>query len=188
MKVGGVVVCLFLLGAAPLYAADTPLVDLSGGYSFMHDTDRNEDFSAGWFLSVAGNVTPWIGVAVEGGANSRVCRNCQTGPFTTARSRGTDLKLRVYTWMAGPRLASHALSAVTPFAQVLFGGSHMSGGTQFGGALTGGITYQPGVGIDLNVMPRVGIRLQGDYRVIRTQGHDSKESRFLAGVVVRSGQ
>ena len=107
---------------------------------------------------------------------------------TTARSRGTDLKLRVYTWMAGPRIASHAISAVTPFAQVLFGGSHMSGGTQFGGALTGGITYQPGVGVDLNVMPRAGIRLQGDYRKIRTQGHDSKESRFLVGVVLRSGQ
>jgi hypothetical protein len=90
--------------------------------------------------------------------------------------------------MAGPRFASHAVAAVTPFAQVLIGGSHASGGFQFDGALNTGFTYQPGAGVDVNVMPRVGIRLQGDYRVIRTQGHNGKESRFLAGVVFRSGQ
>ena len=76
--------------------------------------------------------------------------------------------------MAGPRFASRAISAVTPFAQVLIGGSHASGGFQFDGALTTGFTYQPGAGVDVNVTPRVGIRLQGDYRVIRTQGHNGK--------------
>jgi hypothetical protein len=188
MKVGGAVVCLFLLGAAPLYAQGTPRAELSGGYSFMRDADRGEDFSTGWFGSAVGNINGWIGVATEIGSNSRTCRNCQRGPFASATLRGTDLHLRVFTYMAGPRVASHAISAVTPFAQVLFGGSHLSGGVEFDGALNTGATYQPGVGVDLNVRPKVGIRLQGDYRVIRTQGHDSKESRFLAGVVFRSGQ
>ena len=188
MRVGGAAVCLFLLGAAPLYAQGTPRAELSGGYSFMHDADRGEDFSTGWYGSAVGNINGWIGVATEIGGNYRTCAKCQRGPFTSATFRSTDLHLRVYTFMAGPRVASHAISALTPFAQVLMGGSHASGGFQFDGALTTGFTYQPGAGVDLNVTPRFGIRLEGDYRVIRTQGHDGKESRFLAGVVFRSGQ
>ena len=188
MRVGGALVCLFLLGAGPLYAQGTPRAELSGGYSFMHDVDRGEDFSTGWFGSTVGNINSWIGIATEIGGNSRTCRNCQRGPFTSATFRGTALHLRVFTFMAGPRVASHAISAVTPFAQVLVGGSHASGGFQFDGALTTGFTYQPGAGVDVNVTPRVGIRLEGDYRVIRTQGHNGKESRVLAVVVVRSGQ
>jgi hypothetical protein len=90
--------------------------------------------------------------------------------------------------MAGPRFAARAISAVTPFAQVLFGGSHISGGVEFDGALTTGFTYQPGAGVDIRVTPKVGIRFQGDYRVVRTQGNNGKQSRFLAGVVFRSGQ
>jgi opacity protein-like surface antigen len=188
MRVGAVVVCLFLVGAAPAYAQGTPRAELSGGYSFMHDMDRGEDFSTGWFGSAAGHINEWIGVVTEVGGNYTMCRKCERGPFTSQTFRGTDLHLRVYTFMAGPRFDSHAISAVTPFAQVLFGGSHASGGFQFDGALTTGFTYQPGGGVDLNVTPNVGIRLQGDYRVIRTQGHNGKESRFLVGVVLRSGQ
>ena len=188
MKVGVFVACLSVLGAVPLKAADTPRAEVSGGYSFMHDEDRSENFSAGWVASAVGNVNEWFGVAVEAGGNYRVCRQCQVGPFTSERFRGTDRSLRVYTYMAGPRFASHAISAVTPFAQILFGGSHISGGVQFVGALNTGFTYQPGAGVDVKVTPNVGIRLQGDYRVIRTQGHDGKESRFLVGVVIRSGQ
>ena len=186
MKLGGVVLCLFLL-ATPSYA-QTPRAEISGGYSFMHDNDRSEDFSAGWVVSAIGNINGWIGVATEVGGSYRTCTKCQRGPFASTKFRGTDLNLRVYTYMAGPRVASHAISAVTPFAQVLFGGSHIGGGVEWAGALNTGFTYQPGGGVDIRVRPNVGIRLQGDYRVIRTSGLNSKESRFLVGVVFRSGQ
>jgi opacity protein-like surface antigen len=187
MKLGSVVLCLLLLGTLPL-EAQTPRAEISGAYSFMHENNRSEDFAAGWVASAIGNVNTWIGVATEVGGNYRTCENCQRGPFTSARFRGTDLHLRVYTFMGGPRFAFRAISAVTPFAQILFGGSHMSGGTQFDGALTTGFTYQPGAGVDINVTQKVGIRLEGDYRVIRTSGEDNKESRFLLGVVLRYGQ
>lgn len=187
MRRGRVVLCLSLLAVVPL-RAQTPRAEISGGYSFMHDQDRSEDFPAGWFASAIGNVNDWIGVATEVSGNYRTCRNCQRGPFTSQTSRGKDLNLRVYTFMAGPRFASRATSAVTPFAQILFGGSHISGGVEFDGALTTGFTYQPGGGVDVRVRPNIGIRLQGDYRVIRTQGVNGKQSRFLAGVVFWSGQ
>jgi opacity protein-like surface antigen len=186
VKLARVVLCLFLFGA-PAYA-QTPRAEIAGAYSFMHDTDRSEDFAVGWVASAVGNVNTWIGVVTEAGTNYRTCKSCQRGPFTSQNFRGTDRHLRVFTYMAGPRVASHAISAVTPFAHILVGGSHISGGVQFDGALTTGLTYQPGGGIDVSVTPNVGIRAQGDYRVIRTSGKDNKESRFLLGVVLRYGQ
>ena len=89
--------------------------------------------------------------------------------------------------MAGPRVASHAISAVTPFGQFLAGGSHISGGIEFDGALNSGITYQPGAGVDVRIAPDAAIRFQGDYRIIRTSGRNNKESRVLAGVVYGFG-
>ena len=61
------------------------------------------------------------------------------------------------------------------------------GGTEFDGALNTGFTYQPGAGLDVHVAPRIAIRVEGDYRVIRTTGHNNKESRVLAGAVYAFG-
>jgi opacity protein-like surface antigen len=187
MRIGGVVLCLFLARAAPLFAADTPKFELFGGYSFMRDTDRAESFPAGWAFSAAGNVNSWIGVVTEVGGSHRSCDNCQRGPFASDRFRGTNLHITILTFMAGPRVASHASSFVTPFGQVLLGGSHIKGGIEWDGALNTGFTYQPGAGVDVRVAPNAAVRLQGDYRVIRTSGHNNKESRFLVGVVLSRG-
>jgi len=186
MKLGGIVLCSFLLGTVPV-KAQTPRAAISGGYSFLEDHDRSENFPAGWVASATGNINRWIGVTAEVGGNYRTCDNCQRGPFTSQESRGADLHLRVYTFMIGPRVSARAIPAVTPFAQFLFGGTHVSGGVQFDGALTTGLTYQPGGGVDVKVTPKAGIRLQGDYRIIRTQGVDNKQSRFLVGLVFWPG-
>ena len=182
----GVVLCLLLVSAPA--SAQTPRADISGGYAVMRDRDRAETFPAGWVAAVTGHVTDWIGVVSEVGSSHRVCEDCQRGPFTSATFRGTDRNLRVFTFMVGPRFVARRVPRVTPFAQLLLGGSHISGGVQFDGALTTGFTYQPGAGIDVNVTPTLGLRVQGDYRVIRTEGHNGKASRILAGLVWRKGQ
>ena len=187
MRVIGLGLLLILLSAPPANA-QTPRFEWSGAYSFMHDEDRSEDFPVGWVASFAGSVTDWAAAVAEVGASHRECENCQRGPFTSTEFRGTDRDLRVFTFLAGPRLVSRALSRVTPFGQVLLGGSHISGGVQFDGALTTGFTYQPGGGVDVQLSPNFGLRLQGDYRVTRTQGHNTKAPRFVAGVVWRQGQ
>ena len=89
--------------------------------------------------------------------------------------------------MGGPRVASHANSLVTPFAQVLVGGSHIRGGIEWDGALNTGFTYQPGAGVDVRVARNAALRLQGDYRIIRTSGRNNKETRFLGGIVLSRG-
>jgi hypothetical protein len=181
------VLCLLLPWALPA-GAQTPKFEISGGYAFMRDQDRAEDFPAGWFASTTGNITDWIGAVAEVSGSHRVCRNCERGPFTSETFRGTDRDLRVFTFMAGPRVATRAMSRAMPFAQVLLGGSHISGGVQFDGALTTGFAYQPGAGVDLYLTPALGLRLQGDYRVVRTEGNNGGASRFIVGVVWRQGQ
>jgi len=187
MKVAAVVVGLVLFGAAPLLAADTPKFELAGGYAFMQDTSRSEGYPPGWAASASGNVNSWLGVVTEVGGNYRSCNNCQRGPFATQTFRGTNLNIRIHSYMAGPRVSSHANSLVTPFGQFLVGGSHMSGGVEWDGALNTGLTYQPGGGVDVRIAPGTAIRLQGDYRIIRTSGRNNKQSRFLAGVVLSRG-
>jgi len=187
MRAGGVVFCVWLSAAAPLVAAATPTYEGAGAYAYMHDNDRSENFPAGWAFAATGTGNSGSGLVVDAGGNDTVCQSRQRGPFATQAFRGTDLDIRIHTYLGGPRIASHALSAVTPFAQVLFGGSHMSGGTEFDGALNTGFTYQPGAGLDVHVAPRIAIRVEGDYRVIRTTGHNNKESRVLAGAVYAFG-
>lgn len=187
MRIAALVLVASIVGVSPLFAADTPRVELGAGYTFMRDTDRGESFPAGWAISAIGNVNSWIGVVTEVGGSHRSCDNCQRGPFATERFRGTDLHTRVLTFMAGPRVASHANSLVTPFAQVLLGGSHISGGLEWDGALNTGFTYQPGGGVDVRVTRNAAVRVQGDYRVIRTSGRNNQESRFLVGVVLTRG-
>ena len=187
MRVAVLVFCVSIVGVSPLFAADTPRFELGAGYTFMRDTDRAESFPAGWAVSAIGNVNSWIGVVTEVGGSHRSCDNCPRGPFATERFRGTDLNVRILTFMAGPRVASHANSLVTPFAQVLLGGSHISGGIEWDGALNTGFTYQPGAGVDVRVARNAAVRLQGDYRIIRTSGRNNKESRFLAGIVLSRG-
>ena len=187
MRVAALVLLTSIVGVSPLLAADTPRFELGAGYAFMRDTDRAESFPGGWAVSASGNVNDWIGVVTEVGGSHRSCDNCERGPFATDRFRGTDLHVTVLTFMAGPRVASHANSLVTPFAQVLLGGSHIKGGLEWDGALNTGFTYQPGGGVDVRVARGVAVRLQGDYRIIRTSGRNNRESRFLGGIVYTRG-
>ena len=187
MRVAGVALFLLFNAAAPLFAQDAPRFELAGGYALMQDTSRSDTFPAGWAVAATGNVNSWLGAVAEVGGNYRSCDTCQRGPFASQRFVGTNLHIAIHTYMAGPRVVSHANSVVTPFAQMLVGGSHMSGGTEFDGALNSGLTYQPGGGLDVRIAPNTAVRFQGDYRIIRTSGRNNKESRFLTGIVLSRG-
>jgi len=182
MRLAAIAVGVLLANAAPLLAQQTPRFDVAGSYSFLRDTDRAQNFP-GWAVAAAGNVNTWASIVAEVGGGYTTCRNCQRGPFASQTFRGRDLNLRVLTYMGGPRVSGRMVSAVTPFAQVLFGGSHLSGGIEWDGALNTGFTYQPGAGVDVRVGPRLGVRIQADYRIIRTTGHNNNQSRVLTGVV-----
>ena len=90
-----------------------PLVEISGGYSFMRDVTIEENFPAGWYFSTAVNPLDWFGLV---------------GEVTGARKTFTEnslleLKTQAYTFMGGPRFLRR-FGHVTPYGQFLVGGAH----------------------------------------------------------------
>jgi hypothetical protein len=146
MKVPVIAFGLFLMGTTPLFAADTPQFDLAGSYAFMQDTSRSDSFPGGWAVAATGNVNSWIGVVAEVGGSHRSCDNCQRGPFATERFVEPTCTSRCSPSWGDRESPSHANSLVTPFAQVLVGGSHIRGGIEWDGALNTGIHVSAGRG------------------------------------------
>ena len=117
------------------------------------------------------------------------CKTISQGPL--------DVKLKVHSFMAGPKLAAHQNPRVTPFAQVLFGGARASGGIGISGGSGSGFNVnasetdfavQPGGGVDINAGESFGVRVGDNYRLIRSDGETSKEFQFVVGVVLRGGR
>jgi hypothetical protein len=169
------------ISVVPLAAQSTGprRYEVAAGYQFMHDQDiakNNADlsanFPAGWMASGGAHLWRWL--TAVGEINSSL---------KTLSIPGDEPKLRVYTFMGGPRFTK-PLHAVTPFGQVLFGSARASNTVLGVHETVTDFSYQPGGGLDLNLARRVGARFEGDYRIIRAEGRNSKEPRFIAAAVV----
>ena len=115
------------LGAALPAAAQTPRIEVSGGYQFLNvsadlesiDTGdipvRNVDHSlpAGWYVDLAGNLNRHFGVVFAMGGNYKSTTESATFGGLTA-SASVDLK--VHEFMGGVRYSSRANPTVVPFA------------------------------------------------------------------------
>jgi opacity protein-like surface antigen len=159
---------------------DAPRYEAAVGYQFMHDQDiakqdpdLSANFPAGWLVSGGMRVGGWLGAIGEVSTTSK-----------TLDIPGDKPKVRVSTFMAGPRLAVGRRAGINPFGQVLFGAARATTSLLSVSETTSHFSYQPGGGVDLNLSDRFGVRVEGDYRIIRTSGHNSKEPRFVAAAVV----
>jgi hypothetical protein len=152
--------------------------DVAGGYAFMRDqdiADNNPDisanFPAGWMAAVGGTLPSGFGVVGE-----------VSGSYKTVSIPGDQPKLRVYTFLGGPRFRK-SLARIAPFGQVLFGVARATTSVLTVTETASDFAYQPGGGVDLDVSGRLGVRIEGDYRIIRSEGTNSKESRFTIAAV-----
>ena len=165
---------LALVVVLPLRASAQSQIDFAAGYSMMHDSDAETNFPFGWFASVGKTVTPmWAIVGDISGNYKRL----QAAP-------GVDVKLRVHTFMAGPKLYARQ-GQMTPWAQLLLGAASLSGSAFGIGASETDFAFQPGGGIDFDVQNNFGVRFGGNMRFIRSSGSTVKEFQFIAGVVFR---
>ena len=153
---------------------------MAAGYQFMrdqdiakHDPDLSANFPAGWMASGGAHLWEWLGAVGE-----------VSGSMKTLSIPGDKPKLRVYTFMAGPRFTRRAHTGVNPFAQVLFGSARASTSVLGIRETVTDFSYQPGGGIDLTIAGRLGARFEGDYRIVRAAGHNSKEPRAIAAAVI----
>jgi opacity protein-like surface antigen len=164
-----------------------------GGYSYLR---VNPGFSEpglnfnGGSGSLAYNVTPWLsGVADFGGYHWSGSNDFVSGDST------------VVTYLFGPKIAVHR-GPITPFAQVLFGGAHLSGSANdcsdavvhsegfIGGCGVSGsansFAMALGGGLDWNVTPHIGVRLiQAEYLMTRFGSDTQNNARISAGVTLR---
>ena len=166
-----------LVGVAAPAAAQGPAADVAIGYQFMRDSELDENFPAGWFVSVGANLTDSLAIVGE-----------VAGSQSSAGSALASLDVDVYTYMGGIRL-HRRMAGFTPFAQVLVGAARGVASVNILGITVDesatSAAVQPGAGVDLQLSDAFGLRFAGDYR--RILGDGGNEVRFLAGVVVGFG-
>jgi hypothetical protein len=168
-------VTLLLLALTTPAAAQGRGGDVAVGVGILHDSDLEETFPTGWLFAATGNVTSMLGIVGEVGGN-----------YKTVDVLGTDLNLRVHSFLGGLRFMNRTEKAV-PFAQFLVGAVNGQASVLGASDSSTHLAFQPGGGVDIMMSEKIGIRLQGDYRIIKSDGDTSSEFRFAVGAVFGFG-
>ena len=169
----------------PAAAQDKAKVELSGGYQFLtakgggdSGDEEWENFPAGWYVDIAGNVTNNFALVGQFSGNYKTFED-------------DNFKLKVYPFMFGVRAGGGG--RVSPFGQFLVGGTKLSASaTDFDfDASETYFTYQVGAGVNIMGGGGVGARLGVDY--MHLQGKDTELDlnsegvnaiRFNVGIVI----
>lgn len=168
-------------------AQNAPRAEVAVTYAWVH-TNAPPDgcgcFSMnGANASFAYRITPAISLVGEAGG------------VTAGNVDSTGLDLTLSDYLAGARYSLRHSSRFTPFAQLLFGAAHASGGLAPGNLGLGSSTafaMTAGGGLDVNVSRHFAVRaFQTEYYLTllpnRTDDHQNN-FRFSAGFVYRFGR
>lgn len=167
--------CIALLVIAAPFAAraqQTPAADVSVGYSYFRIGGSGGTNQNGVSGSLAYHLNNWAGAVAD---------------FGVYHSSPSGVGLTTVTYMFGPRFSYNTDSKVTPFAQALFGGGHMSASAGGVSATSNPFAYSFGGGADLNLSDRMAFRPQVDYVGLRVNGASSNCVRISAAFVFRFG-
>jgi len=161
------------------HAQETPVADLTAGYSVIQVAKGPSLTANGGNGSAALNLTKWLAVAGD------------LGIYHTS-SGGAGLTAVTYT--AGPRVSYRHWDRVTPFAQVLLGGAHASS-SQSGFSPTNAFAFGAGGGADfgLGSSRRFALRPQVEYFGFGTVsdfgfGDATRTVRISLRIVLRIGE
>jgi outer membrane immunogenic protein len=156
-------------------AQETPVADVTAGYSALYVVKGFTYFMNGGSASAAFNVNNWLGAVGDFGAYH-------------APSGLNNFTAETYTF--GPRFSYRHWERLTPFGQVLVGGVHASQkNTQFTG-VSNAFAFGAGVGADLGLDRggRYAVRPQVEYFGFHASGNTLTSVRFSVGFVVRVGK
>jgi opacity protein-like surface antigen len=187
-------ICAAILGVAvPVAAQTSPRTEISGGYQFLsfEADDENESMPKGWYVDVAGNLTPMIGVVFQVGGNYKTFEeSIAVGGFTLAAS--ADLK--VHEFLGGVRLSARQNSAFVPYGQFLLGGVNSSADVTATSNIPGvpsfsqeesatNFAIELGGGVNFGLTENTGIRFGVDYLRAFAEDEDVNAFRFHVGIV-----
>jgi opacity protein-like surface antigen len=195
--------CLAALSVAiPVSAQTSPRTEISGGYQFLtfsvdEDTsldgvDNNESLPKGWYVDVAGNVNPLIGIVFQVGGNYKTFEESIAiggGTFTATAD------LDVYQFLGGVRLSARNNPKLVPYGQLLVGGITGSVELSTSSTIPGlpslseeesttNFALEVGGGVNFGVAERVGIRFGVDYIRVFAEDAGSNVFRFHTGIVI----
>ena len=161
-----------LLFALPLAARaqDLSPVEVSASYSFLRQGGSGGNNANGGSGSVAFNVNRWVGLASD---------------FGYYHASSSSVSANTVTYLFGPRFSYRHSDRVTPFAQLLVGGAHVS---VPGIGSTNGFSFSAGGGLDLAASRHVAFRPQFDYIGIHSHNNTLNNFRASFGVVFRFGK
>jgi hypothetical protein len=117
------------------------------GYSYLNtDLSTSDRYNAnGWEASFEGKVFPFVGLVADfdghyGTQNSTVCISGVIGGCGSS-----NVSFSEHNFLFGPRVSA-SVGKFRPFAEALFGGSHISSDvnsdTSFATAIGGGLDYR----------------------------------------------
>jgi hypothetical protein len=155
-------------------AQQMPAGDVSAGYSYFRIGGSNGLNLNGFSTSAAYNANGWF---------------CVVGDLGMYRGTPSGVSLSAMTYTVGPRVSIRKSNKVVPFAQALFGGSHLS--ASFGGASgsSNPFAYSVGGGAELLLgsSGKVALRPEFDYFGLRSNGSTSNCMRISVGIVYHIG-
>jgi hypothetical protein len=179
---------LAILGVA-LAASALPASaqNVSFGYQYQHLSVGGDS------LNMPGGFNVDVGVPVARGVSI-------VGQYDWSRKSASetivgtsvDASLTVSTFGGGVRWTGR-MPSLAPFIDVLFGGTHFSGGGNVAGVsvVSGSDTsamFQVGGGVAIPLTPMVSALGQFDYRRIFTEDEGTNSIRFVAGIRVGFGR
>ena len=144
------------------------------GWSLLHTSGELLDLNSalGWNVSVAGNVSPWLGIVGDATGNYK-------GGLTA-----NDPDVAIHTFTGGPRFSARNSPVAVPFAEFLVGFTRTSFDIDGVGDSSTEFTIQPGGGVDIG-NERVAARLSFAWRRVFYEGSPTNMFRFVGGVVIR---
>jgi hypothetical protein len=173
LRLAVLAVSTWAAAAVPAPARDIPRAEGFGGYSYGRVEDEGLH---GWTATLGYNLNYWLELETELAGHH--------GRF----GNGTDVgRLSI---LAGPRV-NFRVGRTTPFVRMLAGAVRTTTGitvqdvdisaraTDLGGAA--------GAGIDVGVGRRWGLRVHGDYFLLRSQGQTIGDPRAAFGLSYRLG-
>ncbi len=152
-----------------------PRLETLLGWSFLRVSGELLDTNSalGWNVSVAGNVSPWLGIVGD-----------VTGNYKTGSTVSDDTGVTIHTFTGGPRFSARTSPVAVPFAEFLVGFTRTSLDTGRVGDSSFEFTIQPGGGVDIG-NERVAARMSFAWRRVFYEGDPTNMFRFVGGVVIR---
>ena len=145
--------------------------EVSFGYQFARQITDKETFNKGVSAAIASRVK-----------GSK--RYMAVGDVGYSFENNAD-KFKFYTFLGGLRINPAPHGKVAPYVQILGGGAHPT--SKIRGVAASPLLIQPGAGVNIWGGGKVGLRVQGDYRIYRRDNKQQFGVRLAVGAVIGFG-